>query len=323
MNRKSKLLVLISVTVLLSVCAVFVLKADFNTEVPTTDEEFSIFTADTAAVTSITREYGGTMLTFKRSGNSWTFTDDASFIVDTDRIGEMLNAVSNITTAKQITGAEGSEQYGLEDPELTVTIDEGNITRTLNFAGEAALSGNKYLSTGDGNVYLVSSSILDPFKLDLLDMVKKDEIPSLTSLTALEIKNGSGSFKLMKDTFTETDDDGNETVKYTWSVEGENLAVDRSKADALTNYVKGLVWQKCVSYNAGKEELTSYGLDEPSAVISAQYDEGNTFRLYIGNFNGEYYYARTDSDLVYLINTDTAERLMQAVSDDLAVSAAN
>lgn len=318
MTRSKKMIVLLAITAVLAVAAVLVLRADFNAEVPTSDEEFSIFTSDTSAVTAISRIYDGINLTFEKNGESWRYTGGNAYTVDPQYVTDMLGKIADITTSKQITGVTELAQYSLDKPELTVTITEPEGNRTLYFAGEAALTGRKYLNTGDGNVYLVDQNILDPFELGLLDMIQKDEIPALDGLSSINIENPKARFTMIKNT-ADAGGDGNETETeaYTWSVEGVNLAVDNGKSDALANYIIGFSWQQCVSFNAGTEELSGYGLADPAAVITSEYGGGKSFKIYIGNASGESYYAKTDSNLVYLIKADAAERLLTAVPEEL------
>ena len=69
----------------------------------------------------------------------------------------MAYALEKITSNRTIGAPEDLSEYGLDEPQCTVDIAAGEDSYQLLIGDETTLDGLLYLSTGDGNVYLVSS----------------------------------------------------------------------------------------------------------------------------------------------------------------------
>lgn len=93
----------------------------------------------------------------------------------------MVQALKEIQAAKTIENVEDLSEYGLEDAVCSITV-QGEKEYRLAIGEETGLGGQRYLSIGDGNVYLVDASLLDTFALGLYDIVEKRSIPSMTDL---------------------------------------------------------------------------------------------------------------------------------------------
>lgn len=93
----------------------------------------------------------------------------------------MVQALKEIQAAKTIENVEDLSEYGLEDAVCSITV-QGEKEYQLAIGEETGLGGQRYLSIGDGNVYLVDASLLDTFALGLYDIVEKETIPSMTDL---------------------------------------------------------------------------------------------------------------------------------------------
>ena len=52
----------------------------------------------------------------------------------------------------------------------------------------------RYVSIGDGNVYLVQDDPLDSFDIELSDMIRQNEIPEMESVTEIQFA-GSENYK--------------------------------------------------------------------------------------------------------------------------------
>lgn len=321
MKRGSKLLILCGVLVVLGACyfGVRQLTAD-----PDADEEgIALAAPETPTQLSWTDDSG--TLTLESGEDGWTWTDDAAFPLDQTVPEDMTAALSSASASRQIDAPESLEDYGLDDPALTISaLGEDGTEYTYAFGNLNDMTGEYYLlyNGDESTVYLMDSQLYDAFSMDLYDMVEMEDLPEFGSVTALSVEQPSGSLALRYE-------EDSSALSYNsnkhWFLEqGDNLlALDSTKVSSLTSAVTGLYWQSCVNYDADEEELAAWGLDDNATVVTAVYtaaiDEGEetaeeeTFTLRLGNSGTDGTYAMLDgSSTVYLISTDTADSLRYA-----------
>lgn len=321
MKRGSKLLILCGVLVVLGACyfGVRQLTAD-----PDADEE-GIALAAPEAPTQLSWTDDSGSLTLESGEDGWTWTDDAAFPLDQTVPEDMTAALSSASASRQIDAPESLEDYGLDEPALTISVlDEDGTEYTYAFGEVNDMTGEYYLlyNGDESTVYLMDSQLYDAFSMDLYDMVEMEALPEFGSVTALSVEQPGGSLALRYE-------EDSSALSYNsnkhWFLEqGDSLlALDSTKVSSLTSAVTGLYWQSCVNYDADAEELAAWGLDDNATVVTAVYtaaiDEGEetaeeeTFTLRLGNSGTDGTYAMLDgSSMVYLISTDTADSLRYA-----------
>ena len=140
------------------------------------EESTAIYTVDAESVTKLSWTYNGETVTLVDAGDGWMYEDDRNFPLDESCLDDMLSAISTVTASKVIEDVEDLAQYGLEDPVCSVTVTTGK-TSELRIGNETGLGGQRYLSLGDGNVYLVDSSLLSSFSYDLYSIIQKESFP--------------------------------------------------------------------------------------------------------------------------------------------------
>lgn len=321
MKRGSKLLILCGVLVVLGACyfGVRQLTAD-----PDADEEGIALAAPEAPTQLSWTDDSGT-LTLESGEDGWTWTDDAAFPLDQTVPEDMTAALSSASASRQIDGPESLEDYGLDEPVLTISaLDDDGTEYTYAFGNLNDMTGEYYLlyNGDESTVYLMDSQLYDAFSMDLYDMVEMEDLPEFGSVTALSVEQPSGSLALRYE--EDSSALSYNSSKHWFLEQGDSLlALDSSKVSSLTSAVTGLYWQSCVNYDADAEELAAWGLDDNAAVVTAVYtaavDEGEetaeeeTFTLRLGNSGTDGTYAMLEgSSMVYLISTDTADSLRYA-----------
>ena len=194
----------------------------------------------------------------------------------------------------------------------------------------------RYVSIGDGNVYLVKDDPLDSFDIELSDMIQHDEIPEFDSVTEIEF-SGSENYKVAykennQITYSEED-------VYFTNEKGNELPLDSENVDSYLDTIRELNLTDYMSYNATEYELKTYGMNEPDLDIALKYreatDEGEeekegTVVLHISCDSEEKKEAETDSQeeitayarigkskIIYKINGADYEELMKASCNDL------
>ena len=97
-----------------------------------------------------------------------------------------------------------------------------------------------------------------------------------------------------------------------------NRLDDNGALNNLADIISGLSFQSCVSYKASDEELSGYGLSDPTMILSWTYESGDTnggLTLLIGSLTEDgtgYYTRKDDSRAVNLISKEAAVRCLNA-----------
>ena len=182
MKRGKKLIALLAALVILTgaALAATLLNPERQEGSGQEEEKISIFTLDSDSVTALSWTYEEETLSFLCDGGQWSYADDAAFPLDSSYLEDMVTALSDVTASKSISEPEDLAQYGLEEPTCTVTVSTGE-DRELRIGDATSLDGLRYCSTGDGNVYLVDSALLDAFSYGLSDLVQMETIPDMDS----------------------------------------------------------------------------------------------------------------------------------------------
>src|SRR5699024_11036230 len=81
--------------------------------------------------------------------------------------------------------------YGLEDPVCTIHITTATEDFEILLGSYSTLDQERYVSIGDGKVYLVSSDPMDRYDVELSDLIDQDEIPGFDHATAISVSGPS------------------------------------------------------------------------------------------------------------------------------------
>lgn len=338
MKRGKKLLLLGLALVVMAGASLAALKLNPEDSGDSTAEEDQvIYSVEPDSVTKLSWTYGGETVTLLDAGDGWMVENDRNFPLDESCLDTMLDALSEITSSKTIEAVEDLGEYGLEDPVCAITVTAGK-TSELKLGSETGLGGQRYLSLGDGNVYLVDAGLLSGFSHDLYDLIQKESIPSMTDIRSFVVDDGERRF-----TIDYLEDSGLAYSKhYTWFARtGDGYqTLDTELTDSFVEQIQNLSWGRCVDYQATTSALKTYGLDDPTVTVTVTYvetsrvetnetdengnvvydtkEEEKTFTLEIGGYDGSSCYARiAGSKMVYLISADICDSLLHTGAEDL------
>jgi hypothetical protein len=339
MTRSKKLLILL--ISLVAVIAVFFIVSSLSSSYTAslTDETTELFSmGSTDDATAVSWDYEGNEISFSKNEGTWEYSEDPGFPVDEDAMENLLYNFTSVTSSKTINDPDDISQYGLDDPKITIDIEAGDNSMTFEFGNATNITGEYYCSIGDGNVYLVSSAIADDFSIDALSLVDKEDVPDMSSVNSLTVTNADKTYN-----FEHIENSGiSYSDEYEWfyNDNGEYTTLDNELFDTYLNSAASVSFISCVTYNATEEELAEYGLDEPAVSLNVNYtrteetetdkkdDSGNIiyetkeyiedFDLDIGNYDGDYCYARIPgSSMVYLINASVEDTYLYTSIDAL------
>lgn len=314
MKRNKKLLLMLAVMAVCIAAAVIITGMDFNSpEQEEADNSFVIFQSDPDSVTDISWTYEKKTMSFRKTGDGWCYTEDAAFAVDADQLQLVLAAAKEIKATKTLSGIQQLADYGLAEPQCSVTVTANGVSKQILFGNKTGIRGSVYVSIGDGNVYLVEEKVPEGFAHGLYDMLLEEEIPEISDILQLNITTQAQELEICHKqdsglTYSDT---------YVWFLDGKVL--DTELTEELMSKMKKLTWDSCVNFKADAQSLESYGLAEPVAVISVTYrDAGGkdqVFTLEVGNMLEDKLlcYSRIQgSSMVYLVDGNIRNAMVGA-----------
>lgn len=344
MNRAKRLYILLGVLVAASVITFAVSRfEERKEEIRNSDEIVLEILSD--SVESLSWEYDSNSFSFHKDEN-WIYDSDEAFPVDAETINEFLSPFEEFGVSFIIENAEDLSQYGLDNPVCTINIGTADETYTIELGDFSTMDSERYVSIGDGNVYLVTNDPLDYYDAELSELIDHDDIPQFDTVSHIAFTG--------KDEYEVTyEEDGADTYReddvYFTELDGEHLPLDTGNVDGYLDDISGLSLTDYVTYNATDDDLASYGLDSPELTVSVDYtsedEDGNetsgTFVLNVSRDPDELAqqteeteaaetdseteeketitaYARVgESKTVYQITGDEYKSLMASSYDDL------
>lgn len=340
MNRSKKIYILLGVLAVACMATFGAMRHEERQEQIKNSEEV-ILELGKDSVKGLSWEYGSDAFSFWKE-ETWIYEEDEAFPVDEEKINGLLEPFEDFGVSFVIEGVEDYGQYGLDDPVCTIRMETEEESYEILLGSYSEMDSERYVSIGDGNVYLVKEDPLEQFDVELRDLIKHDKKPSFEKIAAIRF-DGTENYSITYEA------DGGNTYRaddvYFTERDGETKPLDTSLVDDYLSGVESLGLTKYVTYNATKEELASYGLDSPELTIMVDYsyenegeDVSDTFVLHVsrdpeekdtaseteeedeGNATEETItaYARVgESQIVYQISGDEYENLMSASYDDL------
>ena len=324
MKRRQKFLVLLVVLAVLCGAALVAPLLTPGSQQEPEQEAVTVFSLEPGSITELTWTYEEETLCFGYKDESWYYIQDADFPVDSSILEQMEETLSLLTAQKTVETPEALVNYGLQRPVCTVKVTSGDTTTELLIGDETPVDGLRYLSTGDGKVYLVDSGIYTAFQYGLYDMVSYETVPAMAAVTELSVEAGSQSLHLQ---YLESSGLAY-SDSYVWFAEngGSYRAVDTELTESFLSGITGLSWDSCVNYSADAAALKEYGLADPAVKTMIRYtqetgDGGSqtlTFSLELGARADSNCYARLEgSNMVYLIDGSIADSLLYTTYSEL------
>ena len=348
MKRSKRLLLLLAALAVVSLGTLGLLHTEEKKEQIKVSGEI-ILELDSDSVQALSWKNETEALAFHRE-EGWVYDGDAAFPVSEERMEELLELFRQFGVSFIIESPEDLGQYGLDDPVCTISIGTGEQSWEMKLGDYSAMDSERYISIGDGNVYLAKVDPLDSFDIILKDMIDHDKIPAFDKVERLAFSGG--------ESYT-AGYDGESTASlcaedvYFTRREGEALPLDTSRVNGYLRAIRNLNPTDYVTYNATQEELEACGLDVPELTVTIDYtreeEDGSqvadTFRLAISRDPKELAaakgtpgqeedgkreedseeaaenitaYARIgDSPILYRISGESYTRLMAAGYDEL------
>lgn len=234
-------------------------------EIKNSDEIILELTAED--VTALSWEYDETKLAFHK-GETWLYDDDEAFPVNEEKINDLLGLFESFGVSFIIENVEDYSQYGLDNPTCSIHIETAEESYEVELGGYSTMDEQRYISIGDGNVYLVSTDPMKTYEIELKDMIVHDETPYIDQADNITFA-GSENYNIIYQ--EESDDTYQEDDVYFVNDENGHLPLDTDTVKSYLSSIGSLRLSNYVSYNVTEEELAVYGLDDPELTVTVQY----------------------------------------------------
>ena len=332
---------LLGVLVVVCIAAFAVVKHEERQEEIRNSGEI-VLEIDPETVDALSWEYESESLAFHKD-ETWQYDEDAAFPVSEEKIQELLESFQALEAAFIIEEVTDYSQYGLDNPVCTIHLSAGEEDYEIKLGNYSTMDSQRYLSTGDGNVYLVEDDPMEDYEITIRDMIANDETPSFGQVTGIQFE-GADSYQVVYQEYSEESPYTYCSEDVYFRQEGEDLKpLDTNLVESYLSGIENLTLDNYMTYQAGTEDLSQYGLDAPELTVTVTYTpeedeegESQTFTLHISRSPEERAaaendtaseedeeeeitaYARVgDSEIVYQITGESYEKLIAAGYDDL------
>ena len=326
MKRFKKVFILLGIVAVVCVATVIVTHIEEKKEqIQNTDKV--IISVDPDTVNSLVWEYEGTSLSFSRN-DVWQWDEDAAFPVNEGKINDLLGIFEDFGAAFIIEDVEDFGQYGLEDPTCTIRFATEQESYEVVLGAYSTMDSQRYVSIGDGNVYLVKTDPFDSYEIELSDTILHDETPSFDKLTKISFAGAENYTITYEEESTAT---YCASDIYFTQKDGKTMPLDTYRVEDYCADISLLNLKNYVSYNATEEELNAWGLDTPELTVKVNYtineedaegkeeETAETFVLRIGR-NQDELAAKEEAETAAAAAEETGDEL-EIDPDSLAVTA--
>lgn len=306
MKAKQRMLVLLVLAAVILCAAFFWLTGTDDVQ----DPGVSICTLTEQEVEQIRVERPGESLTLVCTEGGWTLLEDPAYHLDASVCDTLLETVCTLTANRQFAPQEG-EDYGLEQPQLTVTLFAAGQSECFSFGAENSVTGEVYLRrAGEHDLYTVpynKVSVLPKTKAELFGAFA----PAQVTASELEqirytLQDGStvelSKMQQPQDASSADDSAGYASVWRLTDDPGAELEESRVQGilSALTGYVSGQI--------TGADP-SDYGFDAPVVIVTAATAEKTVRFTYASGVDGVYLML-DDDDSIYPVDLSTLNKLL-------------
>jgi hypothetical protein len=328
MNRSKMktLYVLLGVLVVVSLVTFGVSRLEQHKENIKNSEE-TILELSEESITTLSWECGSKSYAFHRDEDgSWLYDTDEEFPVDQQIIADMLDRFADFGVSFEIEDVDNLGDYGLDHPECTINLESEDASYEILLGDYSTMDSKRYISIGDGKVYLVNEDPLDDYDVELSDLIDQDEIPYLDEVKSIAF-TGTENYAITYE--ANSTDSYSEDDAYFAELDGTQKPLDTS---LIKNYLRTLAYLDLtdyVTYKATDEDLVDYGLDTPTLTVAMEYEpeedadenDDGAILIQVGRVSddedADAYVRIDDSGIIYRISSDIYENLSAVSYDSL------
>ena len=234
----------------------------------------------------------------------------------------MRTALMALNAKRSLTPQAG-EDYGLDSPQLTVTVTAAGQSTTLTFGAENPVTGDLYAQkAGDDAIYTVSGNKAACFQLDKAGLFGSFCPTGLTAsaITQVAYTLADGTSVTLNAVSepaesgtdsTDTDSASSTAYETVW-----RLASDPA-ASLAQDKVQSLLSALCTYATAQTTDadLAACGFDAPAFTATVTSEDGSAVQLAYACGTDGWYLQVGDDTSVYTVDTSTVQALLLTESD--------
>ena len=192
MKKQKIQMIVIVLILLLGIVAYFVTsqytkKQEQRDKDSETQGQVSLSVVDPDSIDAFSYIVDGTTYSYTKNSDTWTCENDTTLNLDSDSIATLLGNLKKITAAEAIDSYDSLSDYGLDQPQNTITVTCGEETTTIDIGDYNEMLKEYYIKlSGDDKVYLVDSTLKDAFSKTPDTMVKQEESTETESVDATQ-----------------------------------------------------------------------------------------------------------------------------------------
>lgn len=265
--------------------------------------------------------YNGETYTLQYSGGSWLLAQDPAYHLDESACNTMRTALMALNAKRSLIPQAG-EDYGLDSPQLTVTVTAAGQSTTLTFGAENPVTGDLYAQkAGDDAIYTVSGNKAACFQLDKAGLFGSFCPTGLTAsaITQVAYTMADGSSVTLNAVSEPTESADSTDADSVFSSAYETvwrLASDPT-ASLAQDKVQSLLSALCTYATAQTTDadLAACGFDAPVFTAAVTSEDGSTVQLAYACGTDGWYLQVEGEPSVYTVDTSTVQALLLTEND--------
>lgn len=264
---------------------------------------------------------------------AWTLEGAEASLISESSLTSLGSSVASLYATRQMT--DTSLDYGLQNPSITVEVEMENSAEnfTVYFGNKSPDESGYYAQVkGEENIYLIAAGTVDtinttPEKLantvivsaPSLDDARSDEKiyfdedeGTISSFDSIEL---SGNYYPNGILLTSI---SNDMAKYQITVGKKVRYANETNVKAMLGLLKdGLVAIDTYKLAPSKQDIKTYGLEMPDAVITLKYaSKSVTVRAKLYDIEKNYYAVTVDGlNAIYAVTSDALSMLEKREAD--------
>lgn len=252
---------------------------DNNTATATAAPTYDICKEDAANVKSVSVNSAEFQMEFsKAEEDKWTVNGLPTGEVDTTKTRSAVESVIGMSSSEKIAeSASDLEQYGLANPETTVTVNKTDGTADKIYIGsKSPVNGSYFVKNDTDAVYTISSYKVEQLKnpVSYYTEFSRFTIKDASEIHGITIERSDVTIKLSEGEATENQ------VYSNW------IMTSPINTQASSDYISNSILQNMTEINLSAPlESGNYGFDKPSAkiILNMKTDENeHTEELVLG-----------------------------------------
>lgn len=136
----------------------------------------TVVDADVSKITKFSYQVDNVTYTYEKDGEEWICTNDTSIDLEESQVETLLSNLSGVTTDTVFSDYESLEDYGLSEPENTISFTEDG-EETILYLGEYNGILQKYYLKAEGKdeIYMLDGTLWSAFDVTPDSMVLEEE----------------------------------------------------------------------------------------------------------------------------------------------------